>query len=108
MEINMKKTIPSVEDTVSQDYSRFLTDAEQLLNSARQLSGDSAALARQKLEDRVAQAKIRLESARSAAAEQAEYALQSTRDWVTERPLQVAVAALGIAVLLGWWWNRRD
>lgn len=104
----MKKAIPDVENTVSQDYSRFLADAEQLLNSARQLGGDSATLARQKLEDRVAQARIRLEAARSAAAERAEHALESTRDWVSERPLQVAVAALGIAVLLGWWWKRRD
>lgn len=54
---------------VAQDYRRFLFEAEQLLNNAKQLSGDSAALLRQKLEDRVAQAKVGLEGIRRAAAE---------------------------------------
>ncbi|HKO87726.1 MAG TPA: hypothetical protein VJU83_04320 [Burkholderiales bacterium] len=54
---------------VAQDYRRFLGEAEQLLHSARQLSGDSAALVQQRLADRVSQAKIRLEAARSHAAQ---------------------------------------
>jgi ElaB/YqjD/DUF883 family membrane-anchored ribosome-binding protein len=54
---------------VAQDYRRFLGEAEQLLNSAKHLSGDSAALLRQRLEDRVAQAKVGLENLRHAAAE---------------------------------------
>ena len=54
---------------VAQDYRRFLGEAEQLLQSARQLSGDSAVLMRQRLEDRVAQAKVSLESMRSTTAQ---------------------------------------
>ena len=54
---------------VAQDYRRFLGEAEQLLQSARQLSGDSAALMQQRLQDRVAQAKVSLENLRSATAQ---------------------------------------
>jgi ElaB/YqjD/DUF883 family membrane-anchored ribosome-binding protein len=66
-----RKNSPELEAEmrVAQDYRRFLSEAEQLLQSAKQLSGDSANLMRQKLEARVAQAKVSLEAARSTAAQ---------------------------------------
>lgn len=85
------------EQRVAHDFGRFIADVEQLLNSAKQLTGDSADLARTKLEEKVAQAKVTLDAVRGRAAEQADLAAAATRGYVHERPLQ----ALGIAVAVG-------
>lgn len=79
--MHMRKTNPMQTDAemrVAQDYHRFLAEAEQLLHSARQLTGDSAALAQQRLADRVSQAKVRLEAARSNAAQRLHQAVPQT------------------------------
>jgi len=81
------------EHRLTQEYSRFLVEVEQLLNSARELTGDSAALIRRKLEDRVAQAKVRLELARLKSAELASRP--------ATRRLNVAYVAFGAALALG-------
>lgn len=81
---------------VAHDYRRFLVEAEQLLHSARQLSGDSAVLIQQKLADRVSQAKVRLEAARSNAAQRLHVAApaNATSKTLVAAALFVAGAAL--------------
>lgn len=85
-----------IEARVAQDYQRFLNEAEHLLHSASQLTGDSALLMRRKLEDRVAQAKVGLEGLRSAAAGQAiqSPSASNTRSILWGAGLAVAGAAL--------------
>ena len=78
------------EQRVTQEFNRFLAEVDQLLNSARQLTGDSAALVRQRLEDRVAQAKVRLEAARGTAAERFD---RRRPKWWRNRTVQIAGAA---------------
>src|SRR5690606_3748968 len=98
---NRDLQIPT-EQSVTQEFNRFLADVEQLLNSARQLTGDSAALARKRLEDKVAQAKVRLEAMRSTAAERGDWYAQRTKPWWANRSVRiVGLAALAGALITG-------
>lgn len=90
---DMLRAITSNDERVTQEFHRFLADVEQLMNSARQLSGDSAAVARRRLEDKVAQAKVRLEAMRGSAAE----AYPHRRPWWRNRTVQFA----GVAAVAG-------
>ena len=90
------------EQRVTQEFNRFLADIDQLMNSARQLTGDSAALVRQRIEDKVAQARVRLEAMRGIAAQRFDEETRPGRPWWTSRSVQIAgVAALVGAVVAG-------
>lgn len=90
----------NTEQRVAQEFNRFLADIDQLLGSARQLTGDSAALVRNRLEDKVAQAKVRLEAARGMAAEQFDTLQRPQRPWWTNRSIQIAGAAALVGALV--------
>lgn len=81
------------EQRVTQEFNRFLADIDQLMSSARQLTGDSAVLVRQRIEDKVAQAKVRLEAMRGMAAEQYDDEQRPRPAWWTNRSVQIAAAA---------------
>ena len=85
------------EQRVTQEFNRFLADIDQLMNSARQLTGDSATLVRQRIEDKVAQARVRLEAMRSVAAKQSDGEQQSQRPWWMNHSVQI----VGVAALAG-------
>lgn len=87
----------SPEQRITQEFNRFLADMDQLLHSARQLTGDSATLVRRRLEDKVAQAKVRLEAMRGTAAEQFDAGRIRARPWWMNRSVQIA----GVAALAG-------
>ncbi|HEY9379945.1 MAG TPA: DUF883 family protein [Burkholderiales bacterium] len=97
------------EQRVTQEFNRFLADIDQLMNSARQLTGDSAALVRQRIEDKVAQARVRLEAMRGMAAQRYDDEQRPERPWWTSRSVQIAgVAALVGAVVAGVFIARRS
>lgn len=83
----------ATEQRVTQEFNRFLADIDQLMSSARQLTGDSAALVRQRIEDKVAQAKVRLEAMRGMAAEQYDEEPRPRPVWRANRSVQIAAAA---------------
>lgn len=90
---DLSRAVASTEQRVTQEFNRFLADIDQFLNSTRQLTGDSAALVRRRLEDRVAQAKVRLEAVRGVAAE----SFPRRKPWWMNRSVQIA----GVAAIAG-------
>lgn len=88
------------EERVAQEFKNFLSDIEQLLNSARLLTGDSATLARRRIEDKVAQAKVRLEAVRGMAAERFEDHAHDARPWWTRSGAQVAIGVVAAALVV--------
>lgn len=87
------RTTNATEQRVTREFNRFLADIDQLLNSARQLTGDSATLVRKRLEDKVAQAKVRLEAVRGSAAERLESSPSRRKPLWMNRSVQIAGAA---------------
>lgn len=88
------------EERVTQEFKNFLADIEQLLNSARLLTGDSATLARRRIEDKVAQAKVRLEAVRGMAAERFEGHGHGARPWWTSPGVRTAAVVAAAALIL--------
>jgi len=84
-------------DRLARDFQGFVADVEGLLRNAQQLSGEGVSLARAKLEEKVAQAKVKLDAARTAAAAEAGRAMAATEGYVRRQPMK----ALGIAAAAG-------
>ncbi len=90
----------AAEQRVTQEFKHFLSDLEQLLSSARQLTGDSATLARRRIEDKVAQAKVRLEAMRGMAAERFDDRGGTTRPWWAHPGVRVAALVLTATLIV--------
>jgi len=84
-------------DRVIADFQTFVGDVEQLLKSAAQLPGDGLAVARGRLEEKVAQAKSRLADVGASAANAAYQARDRSEDYIRDRPW----TALGVAIAAG-------
>jgi ElaB/YqjD/DUF883 family membrane-anchored ribosome-binding protein len=84
-------------DRLARDFQGFVSDVEGLLENAQKISSEGVSLARAKLEEKVEQAKFKLDVALAAAAEEASRALVVTEGYVRRRPLK----ALGIAAAAG-------
>jgi len=92
---------------MSQDFEKFIGDVEQAVSSAKSLPGDAAALARATLEDKIADAKSRLNTALRSVEQQTESTLAATNDYIRERPLQALLTAAAIGAVLGLLLGRR-
>jgi ElaB/YqjD/DUF883 family membrane-anchored ribosome-binding protein len=88
------------EERVTQEFKNFLSDIEQLLNSARLLTGDSATLARRRIEDKVAQAKVRLEAVRGMAAERFDEHARGAQPWWARPGVRGALAVAATAAIV--------
>lgn len=87
-------------DRLARDFQGFVTDVEGLLRNAQHLSGEGVSLARAKLEEKVAQAKVKLDGARAAAAAEAGRAMAATEGYVRRQPIKaVGIAAAAGAIL---------
>jgi ElaB/YqjD/DUF883 family membrane-anchored ribosome-binding protein len=87
-------------ERLARDFQGFVADVEGLLKNARHLSGEGLSLAQAKLEEKVAQAKVKLDGARVAAAAEAGRAIAATEDYVRRQPARaVAIAAAAGAIL---------
>jgi ElaB/YqjD/DUF883 family membrane-anchored ribosome-binding protein len=84
-------------ERLARDFQGFVADVEGLLRNAQHLSGEGVSLARAKLEEKVAQAKVKLDGARAAAAAEAGRAVAATEGYVRRQPMK----ALGIAAAAG-------
>jgi len=98
----------SAQKQMSQDFEKFIEDVEQAVSSAKNLPGDAAALARAKLEEKIADAKSRLDVALRAAGQQTERTFAATHGYIRERPLQVLLVAAAIGAVIGLLLGRRS
>jgi ElaB/YqjD/DUF883 family membrane-anchored ribosome-binding protein len=84
-------------DRLIADFQTFVGDVELLLKSAAQLPGDGLAVARERLEEKVSQAKSRLADVGATAANAAYQARDRSEDYIRGRPW----TALGVAIAAG-------
>lgn len=94
-------------DGLARDFRSFIADVEGVVKQAQHLSGDGALLARQKLEEKVSQAKVKLESARVAAAEHAMRSVEATGTYVRREPMKALGIALAVGAVVGLLLSRR-
>lgn len=83
------------------DLKVVVADAEELLRATANTAGEKASELREKIQDRLRDAKIRLADAEAALVDKTKAAARATDDFVHENPWKAVGIAAGVGLLLG-------
>jgi len=98
---------PAPRDKLVTDMKTVIADAEDLLRATANQAGEKIAVARERIQDSLHQAKVKLAEAEAMVAERAKQAARYTDDYVHENPWRAIGVAAGIGLLLGLLISRR-
>lgn len=94
-------------DSLVEDFSALLAEAEDLLRNASEETGDKAQALRQQVEARLLGARLRLQELEGEAVAKARAASQATDEYVRDHPWQTVGIAAAVAFVAGLLLNRR-
>jgi ElaB/YqjD/DUF883 family membrane-anchored ribosome-binding protein len=98
---------PANRDKLVQDMKVVIADAEDLLRATANQAGEKISVARERIEDSLHQAKVKLAEAEAMVSERAKEAARYTDEYVHENPWRAIGVAAGIGLLLGLLISRR-
>ena len=98
---------PANRDRLVQDMRTVISDAEDLLRATANQAGEKIAVARDRIQDSLHQAKVKLAEAEAVVTERAKQAARYTDDYVHDNPWRAIGVAAGIGLLLGLLMARR-
>ena len=98
---------PANRDKLVQDMRVVISDAEDLLRATANQAGEKIAVARERIQDSIHQAKVKLAEAEALVTERARQAARYTDEYVHENPWRAIGIAAGIGLLLGLIISRR-
>ena len=98
---------PAHRDKLVQDMKTVIADAEDLLRATANQAGEKISVARERIEDSLHQAKVKLAEAEALVSERAKEAARYTDEYVHENPWRAIGVAAGIGLLLGLLISRR-
>lgn len=98
---------PANRDKLVQDMRNVIEDAEDLLRATANQAGEKIAVARERIQDSLHQAKVKLAEAEAMVSERARQAARYTDEYVHENPWRAIGVAAGIGLLLGLLISRR-
>jgi ElaB/YqjD/DUF883 family membrane-anchored ribosome-binding protein len=98
---------PVNRDKFVQDMKLLVSDAEELLRATATQAGEQIAVARERIQDSLQQAKMKLAEADAIVRERAKQAARYTDEYVHENPWRAVGVAAGIGLLLGLILGRR-
>lgn len=98
---------PANRDKLVQDMKVVISDAEDLLRATANQAGEKISVARERIEDSLHQAKVKLAEAEALVSERAKEAARYTDEYVHENPWRAIGVAAGIGLLLGLLISRR-
>ena len=90
-----------------QDLRTVVADAEELLKATASQAGEKVAVARERIQDSLHQAKVKLAEAEDVIVQRSKQAARATDDYVRENPWQAVGAAAGVGLLIGLLIGRR-
>ena len=93
-------------DSLVEDFSALLADAEDLLRNASAETGEKAQELRQQVEAKLLNARLRLQEIEGDAIERAREATRATDDYVRDHPWQTVGIVAGVAFVAGLLLNR--
>ena len=94
-------------ESLVEDFSTMLTEAEDLLKRASAETGERARDLRAQVEAKLLAAKLRLQELEGEAMDRAKAAAQVTDDYVHDNPWQAIGVAAAVGFLVGLLMNRR-
>src|SRR5918997_77564 len=98
---------PVNRDKLVQDMRVVISDAEELLRATANQAGEKIGVARERIQDSLHQAKVKLAEAEAVLLERAKQATRYTDDYVHENPWSAIGVAAAIGLLLGLLISRR-
>ena len=98
---------PVNRDKLVQDMKVVISDAEELLRATANQAGEKIGVARERIQDSLHEAKVRLAEAEALLTEHAKQAARYTDEYVHENPWRAIGIAAGIGLLLGLLMTRR-
>ncbi|MCE9641994.1 MAG: YqjD family protein [Betaproteobacteria bacterium] len=94
-------------DKLVQDFRTVVADAEELLKATASQAGEKVAVARERIQDSLHQAKVKLAEAEDVIVQRSKQAARATDDYVRENPWQAVGAAAGVGLVIGLLIGRR-
>jgi ElaB/YqjD/DUF883 family membrane-anchored ribosome-binding protein len=99
----------SAEESISKEkfYSEFVANVEELLKATASQAGEKVAVARERIQDSLHTAKVKLAQAEDVIVQRSKHAARVTDDFVHESPWQAVGIAAGIGLVIGLLIGRR-
>jgi ElaB/YqjD/DUF883 family membrane-anchored ribosome-binding protein len=97
----MNAEIVGTKDKLISDFKTVVADTEELLKATANAAGEQATVARSRVRESLAEAKVKLAAAEEAAVERAREAAKATDQYVHEHPWQAIGLAASIGLIVG-------
>ena len=94
-------------DKLVQGFRAVVADAEELLKATANQAGEKVAIARERIQDSLHAAKVKLAEAEDVIVLRSRQAARATDDFVRENPWQAVGAAAGVGLVIGLLIGRR-
>jgi len=103
--MNAETTV--TKEKLTQDFKIVIADAEELLRATASQAGEKVVVAREKIQDSLHRAKIKLAEAEDVMIDKTKQAARATDEYVHENPWKAVGAAAGIGLIIGLLIGRR-
>ena len=94
-------------DKLVQDLKIVITDAEELLRATASTAGEKVVAAREKVQDSLQRAKVKLAEVEDVIIDRGKQAARATDEYVHDNPWRAVGIAAGIGVIIGMLIGRR-
>ena len=103
----MNADSPITKDKLVQDLRTVMSDAEELLRATANQAGEKVSAARERIQDSMHRAKVKLADAEAVVLDKTKQAARAADEYVHENPWKAVGIAAGVGFLLGLLINRR-
>ena len=103
----MNADSPITKDKLVQDLRTVMSDAEELLRATANQAGEKVSAARERIQDSMHHAKVKLAEAEAVVLDKTKQAARAADEYVHENPWKAVGIAAGVGFLLGLLINRR-
>lgn len=94
-------------DKLAQDLKIVIADAEELLRATANQAGEKVSAARERIQDSLRHAKVKLAEVEEAILDKGKQAARATDEYVHDHPWRAVGIAAGIGLLIGMLISRR-
>ena len=94
-------------EKLTQDLKIVIADAEELLRATASQAGEKVAVAREKIQDSLSRAKVKLAEAEDVMIDKTKQAARATDEYVHDHPWKAVGVAAGFGLIIGLLIGRR-
>jgi len=94
-------------EKLAQDLKIVISDAEELLRATASQAGEKVAAARERIQDNLHRAKVKLAEAEEGMVDRGKQAARATDEYVHEHPWRAVGIAAGVGLIIGLLISRR-